>query len=231
MGQKIRPDSLRIGITKGWSLNWFPKKSRFKDVLEEGVLLRKLIEEKIKLAGIDKINIDRIANNYKISVRVARPGLVIGRGGKGIEDLTKLLENKIRKLRRENKINEPVFLNLNIEEVKRHDVSARVVAQNIAWDLEKRLPFRRILKRNLDQILQNKNIKGAKIMVSGRLGGSEIARTEHLEQGKLPLQTLRADIDYGQVTAFTTYGTIGVKVWVYKGEVFNHETRNTKHET
>ena len=220
MGQKIRPNSLRIGITKGWLVNWFSKKSNFKTFLEEDVLTRKIINEKIGNAGIDKISIERTGNNYKIFIKASRPGLIIGRGGKGIEELTKFLENNLKKLRKEKGFLEPISLSLNIEELKRQEVSANVIAQNVAWDLEKRMPYRRTIKRCLDQMLQNKEVQGAKIMVKGRLNGAEIARDEHLEKGKLPLQTLRANIDYGTATAFTTYGTIGIKVWIYKGEVF-----------
>ena len=220
MGQKIRPDSLRTGITKGWLTNWFSKKSNFKTFLEEDILIRKIIKGKIGNAGIDKISIERTGNNCKIFIKASRPGLIIGRGGKGVEELTKFLENNLKKLRKEKRISEPISLSLNIEELKRQEVSANVIAQNIAWDLEKRMPYRRTIKKCLDQILQNKDVQGAKIMAKGRLDGKEIARNEHLEKGKLPLQTLRANIDYGTATAFTTYGTIGIKVWIYKGEIF-----------
>ncbi len=220
MGQKIRPDSLRTGITKGWLANWFSKKSNFKTFLEEDILIRKIIKGKIGNAGIDKISIERTENNCKFFIKASRPGLIIGRGGKGIEELTKFLENNLKKLRKEKGISEPISLSLNIEELKRQEVSANVIAQNIAWDLEKRMPYRRTIKKYLDQMLQNKEVQGAKIMVKGRLDGKEIARDEHLEKGKLPLQTLRANIDYGTATAFTTYGTIGIKVWIYKGEIF-----------
>ncbi len=201
--------------------NWLPKKLDFKNSLEEDVLIRGIIKEKINAAGIDKILIEKTGNNYRIFIKASRPGLIIGRGGKGIEELTKLLENKLIKLRKEKGVSSPISLSLNIEELKRSEISANVIAQNIAWDLEKRLPFRRIMKKTLEQILQNKEAQGAKIRLSGRLGGAEIARDEHLEKGKLPLQTLRANIDYGEITAFTTFGTIGVKVWIYKGEIFD----------
>ena len=221
MGQKINPNSFRLGITKDWSSRWLPPKGRiFKSMLEEDALIRKIAEEKVKNAGIDKIDIERTGNKYKIFIRVSRPGLVIGRGGKGIEDLTKLIETSLNKLKKQNNIVEPVVLSLNIEELKRFDVSANVSAQNIAWDFEKRMPFRRTIKKHLESMMQNKNVKGAKIMVSGRLDGAEIARREQVARGRLPLTTLRADIDYGTATAFTTFGTIGVKVWIYKGEVF-----------
>ena len=220
MGQKIRPNSFRTGITKGWLTNWFSKKSNFKTLLEEDILIRKIIKEKIGNAGIDRISIEKTGNNYKIFIKASRPGLIIGRGGKGVEELTKFLENNLKKLRKEKGFLEPISLSLNIEELKRQEVSANVIAQNIAWDLEKRMPYRRTIKKCLDQMLQNKDVQGAKIMVKGRLDGAEIARDQHLEKGKLPLQTLRANIDYGTATAFTTYGTIGIKIWIYKGEIF-----------
>lgn len=221
MGQKIRPNSLRTGVSRGWLANWFSKKENFKIFLEEDNLIRKIIKERIGNAAIDRISIERVGDNYKVFIKASRPGLIIGRGGKGVEELTKLLENNLKRLRKERKILEPISLSLNIEELKRQEVSANVIAQNIAWDLEKRMRYRRTMKKYLDQILQNKEVRGAKIMVKGRLDGAEIARDEHLEKGKLPLQTLRANIDYGTATAFTTYGTIGIKVWIYKGEIFD----------
>lgn len=223
MGQKINPNSLRLGIIKSWSSAWFPKKNRFKDSLEEDVLIRETIKEKIASAGIDRIVIERTANNYRILIKAQRPGLIIGRGGKGADDLTKLLEHRLKNLRKKKGLPETISLSLNIEELKRSEISAPVVAQNIAWDIEKRMPFRRTIKKYLEQIMQNREAQGGKIKVSGRLDGGEIARVEHLEKGKLPLQTLRANIDYGEATAFTTYGTVGIKVWIYKGEVFEKE--------
>lgn len=221
MGQKIRPNSLRLGIIEDWQAHWFPKKQKLGLLLEEDVLIRKAIDSKIKSAGIDRVLIERIGNNCQISIRAARPGLIIGRGGKGIEDLANFIRKKIKDFRTEKKIKEMPNININIEELKRSEVSAAIIAQNIAWDIEKRQPFRRTIKKYLDQIMQNKEVKGAKIKVSGRLDGAEIARREQLSQGKLPLQTLRANIDYGEATAFCTYGTVGIKVWIYKGEVFS----------
>jgi len=219
MAQKIKPTALRTGIIKNWKSRWFPKNLDFKKFLEEDVLIREMIYKKIKNAGIDSIEIERTGNKYKISVKAARPGLIIGRGGKGIEDLTKALEAALKKLRAQE-VKNKIFISLNIEELKRFDVSASVVSQNVAWDMGKRMPFRRTIKKYLEQVLQNREVRGAKIKVSGRLDGAEIARTEQLAKGRLPLQTLRADIDYGEATAFTTYGTVGVKVWIYKGEIF-----------
>ncbi|PIY59336.1 30S ribosomal protein S3 [Candidatus Wolfebacteria bacterium CG_4_10_14_0_8_um_filter_37_11] len=220
MAQKINPTSFRIGVTKDWKSQWFPKKFDFAKLLEEDVLIRKITEKRIKNAGIDSIEIERMGNKYKIVVKAARPGLIIGRGGKGIEELIKALEVALGKLRQAKDAKNKISLSLNIEELKRSDISANIIAQNIAWDLEKRMPFRRTIKKYLEQVTQNREVKGAKIKVAGRLDGAEIARTEQLAKGRLPLQTLRADIDYGEVTAFTTFGTVGVKVWIYKGEIF-----------
>jgi small subunit ribosomal protein S3 len=218
MGQKIRPDSYRTGITRGWNSRWFPKKN-FKDTLEEDVLIRKIIKEKIKLAGIDKIEIEKSNNTFRIFIKVAKPGLVIGRGGKGVDDLRKVIETKLTKLYAERKEKPDFTINLNIEELKRNEVSAAFIAQSIAWDLEKRMTFRRTIKKYIESVMQNKEVEGVKIKLSGRLDGAEIARREWLAKGKLPLQTLRANIDYGEGTAFCTYGTVGIKVWIYKGEV------------
>jgi len=222
MGQKIRPDSLRLGITQDWKSRWFPKKG-FKNQLEEDLVIRKIILDKISLAGVVRLDIERNANNvYRILIKAAKPGFIIGRGGKGIEDLSAAIEKSLKKLLRERGEKNPkVSLSLNVEELKRTEVSAKYVAQSIAWDLEKRMRFRRTIKKYLEQTMLNRDIKGAKIKLSGRLDGAEISRSEWLYRGKLPLQTLRANIDYGEATAFCVYGTVGIKVWLYKGEVFD----------
>ncbi|MFQ5753501.1 MAG: 30S ribosomal protein S3, partial [bacterium] len=150
-------------------------------------------------------------------IKAAKPGLIIGRGGKGIEELNREITAALRKLRRTRS---SPSLNVNVEELKRSEVSAQYIAQQIAWDIERRMRYRRVMKKYLEQIMQHKEIKGAKLLLKGRLDGNEIARKERMSRGALPLHTLRADIDYGQSTAFTTYGTVGIKVWVYKGEVF-----------
>ncbi len=216
MGQKINPQSLRLGVTKGWPVRWFLK-GNYKNHLEEDETIRKVIQKKINQAGIVAIEIERTSNNLRVIIQAARPGFVIGRGGKGIEDLTRTIEKSLREVRKNQKAK--VNLSVNVEELKRSEISAVYTAQQVAWDLEKRMPFRRVMKKYLDLIMQNRDCKGTKIWLSGRLGGAEIARREWLKVGTLPLQTLRANIDYGQATAFTTYGTIGVKVWIYKGEI------------
>ncbi len=222
MGNKIRPDSFRLGITTWWNAHWFAKKN-FRFQLEEDILIRKIINNKISSAGITRVDIERNANNnYRVTIKAARPGFIIGRGGQGIESLNKDLESALHKLWSKQKSNKPTFsLSLNIEELKRSEVSAVNVAQNIAMDLEKRMPSRRTVKKYIDFMMQNRDVQGAKIKLSGRLDGSEIARREWLAKGKLPLQTLRANIDYGEATAFNTYGTVGIKVWINKGEILN----------
>jgi len=226
MGQKINPISLRISIVKPWGSRWFfPRKGMksaagkypYATYLKEDEIIRNIIKKKMVLAGLSAIEIDRTSNNIRVTIKAARPGVIIGQGGKGIEELSKLIEKHLKK---ESAPKAKRNLSVNVEELKRSETSAQYIAQQLVWDLEKRLPFRRTLKKYIDQISQNRDVKGVKIRLAGRLDGAEIARREFLKKGPLPLQTLRADIDYGQATAHTTYGTIGVKVWIYKGEVF-----------
>ncbi|MDP3880646.1 MAG: 30S ribosomal protein S3 [bacterium] len=229
MAQKIRPDSLRLGIIKDWKSRWFGRKS-YKSRLEEDLLIRKLVEQKIKQAGIVSVDIERNANNaYKIIIKAARPGLIIGRGGQGIEELSKFLRGKLEGLKKSRGESKPqINLSVNIEELKRTEIAAQNVAQQLAFDIERRLPFRRSMKKIIENSMQNRDVQGIKVRVSGRLNGADIARSETLSKGKLPLQTLRANIDYGQATANTTYGSIGIKVWVYKGLVFSKETNKNE---
>lgn len=229
MAQKIKPNTFRLGITLPWQSRWFFKRSlRF--FLEEDHLVRALIKEKILEAGIASIEIERTADAIRVNIRAGRPGLIIGRGGKGIDDLRGLLDRRIRELRRENKMTRPFTLHLNVEELKRTEIAAPVVAQQIAFDLEKRLPYRRVMRRHLELMMQNHDVKGAKIKLGGRLNGAEISRSDWLAKGKMSLQTIRANVDYGEATAFNSYGTIGVKVWIYKGEMFEKtDTSNRPH--
>ena len=201
-------------------------RKNFKHQLEEDLLIRRVIEEKISPAGIVNVEIERGINNvYRVFIKAAKPGLIIGRGGKGIEDLSKIIEQEMGALLRKRGVAKPsVALSLNVEELKRSEIAARYVAQSMAWDLERRLPSRRAMKKAIESAMQNRDVQGIKIKLSGRVDGAEIARREWLAKGKLPLQTLRANIDYGTATAFTTFGTVGVKVWVYKGDIFEKET-------
>ncbi len=215
MGQKVHPTSFRTGIIFDWKSRWFNKK-KYKEYLAEDVKIRDFIFSKLIKAGLGKVEIERAANAVRIIIFTSRPGLIIGRGGAGVEQLRAELQKIIAKSQPKEKIE----LRLEIEEIKQAESFAPIVAQNIAEQLEKRLPYRRVIKQTLERILQGKAVQGAKIMVKGRLDGSEIARKEWLGKGRIPLQTLRANIDFGRATANTTYGTIGVKVWVYKGDIF-----------
>lgn len=227
MAQKIKPITLRLGITAPWSSRWFlTKKSKY--FLEEDHLIREFIHEKIKDAGIAGLDIERTSEVVRVNIRASKPGLIIGRGGKGIEELREKLLRKIKALRTANKVSTVFSLNLNVEELKRTEISAAVVGQQIASEIEKRQPYRKIMKRSLESIMQNRDVKGAKIKLSGRLNGAEISRADWLAKGRMPLQTLRANIDYAEVTSFNSYGTVGVKVWIYKGDVFDEKESGSK---
>lgn len=207
MGQKVNPKGLRIGIIKDWEGKWFADKRNYSNLLIEDVKIREYIKRKLYQAGIAKIQIERAANRVKVSIHTAKPGIVIGRGGAEVEALRKELEKMTGKQ-----------IHVNIVEIKTPDTDAQLVAENIASQLEKRIAFRRAMKQTVQRSLRM-GAKGIKIACSGRLAGAEIARTEWYSEGKVPLHTLRADIDYGFAEANTTYGKIGVKVWIYKGEV------------
>jgi len=232
MGQKINPISLRINVVKNWPTRWFfagkgTGRLPYAQLLKEDEAIRRVIRRKINLAGIAGVEIERTAGNLRIYIKAARPGLVIGQGGKGIEELTRAIDQEIRKVEA-GKGKRSVNLSVNVEELKRSEISAAYTAQQIAWDFEKRFPFRRTVKKYMEQIMQNREVKGAKIAVAGRLDGAEIARHETMKSGPLPLQTLRADIDYGQATAYTNFGTVGVKIWIYKGEVFRPKAEESR---
>ena len=208
MGQKVNPHGLRVGVIKGWNAKWYANKKNFADNLIEDNQIRKFVKKELFSAGISKIEIERAAKRVKLNIYTAKPGVVIGKGGSGIESL----KNKLLQF-----VNGKNVL-INIVEVKSAEADAQLMAENIAAQLEKRISFRRAMKQTMQRAMKH-GIKGVKTACSGRLGGAEIARTEHYHEGTIPLQTLRADIDYGFAEADTTYGKIGVKVWVYNGEV------------
>ena len=208
MGQKVNPHGLRVGIIKEWNAKWYANKKNFADNLIEDNQIRKFVKKELFAAGISKIEIERAAKRVKLNIYTAKPGVVIGKGGSGIESL----KNKLVQF-----VNGKNVL-INIVEVKSAEADAQLMAENIAAQLEKRISFRRAMKQTMQRAMKH-GIKGVKTSCSGRLGGAEIARTEHYHEGTIPLQTLRADIDYGFAEADTTYGKIGVKVWVYNGEV------------
>lgn len=207
MGQKVHPNGLRVGVIKDWNSKWYADDKNFGDYLVEDYKIRKYVKSKLFVSGISKIEIERTAKFVKVNVYTAKPGLVIGKGGNLAEALKTELEKMIGK-----------EVNLNIVEVKNIDVDAQLVAENIATQLEKRISFRRAMKQAMQKTMKAGAL-GIKTAVSGRLGGADMARTEFYKEGTIPLQTLRADIDYGFAEADTTYGKIGVKVWIYKGEV------------
>jgi len=211
MAHKVHPKVFRIKETAHWNSRWIEKKD-FSKNLEEDFRIREFLSDKLKNAGVEKIEIERFPGKINVIIYCARPGLAIGRGGEGIEKLREELIKKILKIEKKKE------LKLEIQGIKNPWTSATLVSQWIAQQLERRTPYRRVLKRALSKVMTNRGIKGVKLEVSGRLNGTEIARKEWLKEGKLPRQTLRADIDYGESRAHCTYGTIGVKVWMYKGE-------------
>ena len=207
MGQKVNPHGLRVGIIKDWDTKWYANKKDYSKYLVEDNTIRKFIKKKLYIAGISKIEIERAANKVKINILAAKPGLIIGKGGAGVEQIRADIEKLTTKT-----------VLVNITEVSNIDMDAQLVAEGIAAQLEKRVSFRKAMKQAMGRTMKQGAL-GIKTMASGRLGGAEIARSEHYHEGTIPLQTLRADIDYGFAEADTTYGKIGVKVWIYKGEV------------
>jgi small subunit ribosomal protein S3 len=216
MGNKVNPKVFRIGITQDWHSKWFAKKDYGKN-LELDVKIRKYLKNRLKEAGLAAVLIERSGANIKVNISTSKPGIVIGRGGSGAENIRKEIKDKVIK-------DQKISLNLNIQEVQKPNLNAQIVCLGMIEQIEKRLPFRRILKGTLDQIMKA-GAKGGKVMVAGRLNGAEIARTEKLATGRLPLHTLRADVDYARGTAATTYGSIGVKVWIFKGEIFKKDNK------
>lgn len=206
MGQKVNPKGLRIGIIRDWESRWYADKN-YMELLHEDLKLRAFVKNKLKQAGCPKVEIERAASRVKVSIHAAKPGIVIGRGGAEVENLRKQLEAITKKQ-----------VAVNIVEIKKPELDAQLVSENIAQQLEKRISFRRAMKQTVGRTMRQGAL-GIKIQCSGRLAGAEIARTEWYHEGKVPLHTLRADVEYGFAEANTTYGKIGVKVWVYKGEV------------
>ena len=213
MGQKVNPHGLRVGVIKDWDSRWYAREEQVGDLIVEDYNIRKYLKNKLYAAGVAKIEIERSNGKVKININCSRPGVVIGKAGADIEVLRKDMEKRLGK-----------SVNLNIVEVRSPDLNAQLVAENIAQQLEKRISFRRAMKKAMQQATRL-GAKGIKVMCAGRLGGAEIARSETYHEGTIPLQTIRADIEYGFAEAATTYGRIGVKVWIYKGEVLNTTLR------
>lgn len=217
MGQKVNPHGLRVGVIKDWDSRWFANKATFGDTLVEDYNVRNYIKKNLYAAGVPRVEIERFAEDkVRIHIHCAKPGIVIGRGGTEIEKLRQKLEKMMGKQ-----------VAVNIVEVKNPDINSQLVAEKIALDLENRISFGRTMKQAIGRAMRL-GAKGIKVMVSGRLGGAEIARSETYHEGTIPLQTIRADIDYGTAEAHTTYGRLGIKVWIYKGEVLKGEVSKTE---
>ena len=214
MGQKVNPHGMRVGIIRDWNARWFAKKGDFANYIKEDHDIRVQLKKQLYAAGISRIETERAANKLTVNIYTAKPGIVIGKGGQGVEVLKGQLSRQTGKT-----------VVLNIIEVKRPDIDAQLVAENIASQLERRISFRRAMKQAISRAMKGGAL-GIKAMCSGRLGGAEIARSEKYHDGSIPLQTLRADIDYGFAEAHTTYGRIGCKVWIYKGEILGNPLRD-----
>jgi len=221
MGQKVDPRVMRLGINKTWNSLWYNKKN-YKSLLKQDVLLVEYIKERYKTAGIASVRVERSIAKLKIVIKTNKPGVIIGRGGQGLEDLRKDLERKFL-------FNEKLKAVIDVKEVKNINESAQLLANDAAFQLEKRIAFRRIMKMMLDKAMQDRNINGIKISLSGRLGGAEMSRVEWLAKGNIPLHTLKADIDFAKATARTTYGAIGVKVWLNKAIVKSNANENNNY--
>ena len=219
MGQKVNPNGFRVGVIKDWNTRWYASKKDFADFLVEDRKIRDFVKKKYYQASISRIEIDRAAGKTTVSIFTARPGLLIGKGGTGIDAIKEDIKKAIGK-----------DVSVNIMEIRDPDADAQLVAENIASQLEKRISFRRAMKQSMGRAMQKNSVKGIKLMVSGRLGGAEIARSEGYHDGSIPLQTIRADIQYGFAEAKTTYGRIGCKVWIYKGELLGKRNVSEKRE-
>jgi small subunit ribosomal protein S3 len=215
MGHKINPFLHRLGIMRDWKSRWFNMK-KYRQYLRNDIELREFLNKKLEKAAVDDIIIERSANSVTVNISSARPGVIIGRGGTGAEELRAEIVKMVK---------EKVEVKVNINEIRSPELNARLVAQSVAEQIEKRSPFRRTLKQTIERTMQNKTAQGVKIAISGRLDGAEMARTEWLSNGKIPLHTFRADVDFAKYNAYTTYGVVGIKVWIYKGEVFNEKSK------
>ena len=222
MGQKVNPHGLRVGVIKNWDSRWYVKEADFGDTLVSDYNLRKFLKERLAQAGVPQIEIERDNSRIKVIIHCAKPGMIIGKGGTEIDKLKKVITDFL-------KAPSNVTVDVKVVEIRNPDVVAQLVAENIAQQLEKRISFRRAMKQAIGRAMKI-GAKGIKVSASGRLGGAEIARTEHYHEGTIPLQTLRADIDYGFAEANTTYGKVGIKVWIYKGEVLNEVKRTGARE-
>lgn len=222
MSHSVHPYAFRLGVLRDWKSRWFRSKN-YQSFLKSDIVLRDWLEKRLRGMYISDILIERSQNDFNLILKTSRPGLLIGRGGEGIEKL----KREIHELAAKKSLMIAKNFKISVEEVRSPETHAKIVGQMVAEDLEKRLPFRRVLKQNVEKVAANKDVKGVKIAISGRLGGAEMARYEWLKRGRIPLTTLRADIDFTRERAHLPYGDIGIKVWIYKGEIFS-EKQETK---
>jgi len=223
MSHSVHPYSHRLGIIRDWKSRWFGVNKGYRNALKADLLVREFLKKELRAFYLSDIQIERNQKSFRIIIRSSRPGTIIGRSGDGV---VKLREKVIKLLQKHNIDLVGQELKMDIEEVRNSESNAAIVALLVAEGLEKRLPFRRVLKQTLEKILANREVQGAKIKLSGRLGGADMARQEDLKKGRIPLQTLRADIDFAKEKAHMTYGDIGIKVWIYKGQIFEKELKN-----
>jgi len=224
MSHSVHPYSHRLGIIRDWKSRWFSSDKDFRSALKAGILLREFLEKKMRGLYVASIEMERNQKSFRIIIKTSRPGVIIGRSGEG----SVKLRNDIVKFMKKNKLAIPMDFKLDIEEIKSPESNAAIVAYMIAEGLEKRMPFRRVMKQTIEKVMANRDVLGVRIYLGGRLGGAEMARTEDLKKGRIPLQTLRADIDYAQEKAHMTYGDIGIKVWIYKGDIFAKKEASVK---
>lgn len=217
MSHTVHPYSHRLGIIRDWKSRWFAKDSKFRDYLKADVLLREYLEKRLKGLFVSGIEIERGEKTLRIVVKTSRPGMIIGRSGEG----SVKLRNDVMKFVNRKKLNSGQELKLDIEEIKSPESNSAIVAQMVAEALEKRVPFRRVMKQTVEKVMANRDVEGIKVYIGGRLGGADMARSETMKKGRIPLQTFRADIDYATTRATIPQGDLGIKVWIYKGEVFN----------
>ena len=220
MSHSVHPYSHRLGIIRDWKSRWFCADKDFRNALKADILLREFLEKKMRGLYIASIEMERNQKSFRIIIKTSRPGIIIGRSGEGAVKL----RQDIVKFMTKNKLAIPADFKLDIEEIKSPESNAAIVAYMMAEGLEKRMPFRRVMKQTMEKVMANRDVLGVRIFLGGRLGGAEMARTEDLKKGRIPLQTLRADIDYAQEKAHMTYGDIGIKVWIYKGDIFARPT-------
>lgn len=225
MSHTVHPYSHRLGILRDWKSRWFSPKGKYQENLKGDVLIREYLEKKLKGSFVADIEIERSEKALRVIVSTSRPGMIIGRQGDGA---TKLREDIKSLLSKHKLLNPQVDLKLDIKEIKSPESNAAIVAQMVVEGLEKRLPFRRVVKQMLEKVIANRDVLGVRILLSGRLGGATMSRTEDRKLGRIPLQTFRADVDYASIKAVMPYGTIGVKVWIYKGDIFDREGQASK---